>query len=320
MSGTSLGIGFVLVLLAFVGWTGYRAASVGGACLLLAGVGLVLQETVGWMPADREAVLSYQLGVVVVAAAVAIPFGLRRRLDGVGGIVVALVFALAALGASRFADPDPALRVVLGALTAALVLIALHIFAEVRVLRPYAAVGTYLPIRRLCRGVMLTALAGILVNAASLLAPHLWLALGLLFLSFTCFVVASQLATFVVILVRNGAFAKAWARRWSRTRRAANTELVGWGAAGAGALTMLGIPVAVPDVLRPPTPVTVALLVLGAGCVVAGGEMLRRILDRAASHRYGPEPPESPQVASALRGLVESEPVYRLLPGIARRW
>ncbi|GAB3976802.1 hypothetical protein [Plantactinospora veratri] len=152
MSGTSLGIGFVLVLLAFVGWTGYRAASVGGTCLLLAGVGLVLEEAVGWMPADQEAVLTYQLGVVVVAAAVAIPFGLRRRLDGAGGIVVALVFALTSLAASRFADPDSALRIVLGALTAALVLIALHILADLWVLRPYVAVGTYLPIRRLCRG------------------------------------------------------------------------------------------------------------------------------------------------------------------------
>ncbi|MFY1691866.1 hypothetical protein [Plantactinospora sp. WMMB782] len=319
MSGTSLGLTAVLVLLAFVGWTGYRAASLGGTCLGLAGAGLVLQQTVGWMPADRAELLSYQLGAVVVAAAVAIPLGLRHRPGGLGAVVVAVVLAVASFGIAGFAGVEPLARVVLGALAAVLLVIALHVFVDLRVLRPYAATGTYLPTRRLWRAAALTASAGVMVNTASLLAPWLWLALGLLFLSFAGFVVAVQLAAFAVVLVRNGPFARAWARPWSRTRQVATVDLVRWAASAVGALTLLGVPVTLSDVVRAPAPVTVVLLVAGAACVVAGGVTLRSLLDHVAAHRYRTAAPVGPEAASGLRGLMESEPVYRLLPGMTRR-
>ncbi|MBT3152642.1 hypothetical protein HTV45_17475 [Streptomyces sp. CHD11] len=314
MSGTSLGTSLLLTVLAFVAWTGYRVASFGGMCLVLAGGGLVLQEMVGWMPAEHVELLVGQFGVVAVAAVVAIPFGLRRHHDGFSGMVTAVVFAVVSVGILLFTEPAPFLRIVPAASAAVLMLIAVHVLGQLSVL-PRAAAGTYLPVRRMWRWSMLTASAGILVGAAGGMMPQPWLALSLLFLGFAGLAVALQLAAFTFILVRNGAFAQAWAKPWSPTRRAATVDLVVWVAVDVGALVMLGVPL----VVRSPAPVTAALLVAGSACVVTGGVTLRRMLDRAAHHRRHRETPANLPAASALRELMESEPVYRLLPGIARR-
>nr|WTB32609.1 hypothetical protein OG781_26835 [Streptomyces sp. NBC_00830] len=302
------------MLLAFVAWTGFRVALLGGTCLVLAGGGLFFQETAGWMPADQVELLTYRLGIVVVAAVVAIPFGLRHPHDGFSGVVMAIVFAVVSFAILQFVELIPLMRIVLGALTALLILIGVHIFGQLWVL-PCAAAGTYLPIRRMWRWSMLIASAGILVIAVGGMMPQLWLAISLLFLSFAGFMVALQLAGFAVILARKGPFAQAWAKPSSRTRRAVTIDLVVGVVANVGALMLLGVP----QVVGSPAPVTAVLLVAGVACVVGSCVTLRRLLDRAAYHQFRLETPTTPQVASALRGLVESEPVYRLLPGIARR-
>ncbi|MDQ7908742.1 hypothetical protein RB614_29845 [Phytohabitans sp. ZYX-F-186] len=319
MFEASLGVLLVLTLLAFVGWTGYRAALVGGACLVLAGGGLALQEMVRWMPADQAELLTYQFGTVAVAAVVAIPFGMRRFIiHGYASVFTAGVFAAVSFGILLFAELSPFTRVVVEASMTILVLIAADIVGSVWLSRR-AADGTHIPIRRLWRSCMLIALAGILANAVGGTTPWLWLALGSLFLSIVCFATAVQLAIFTVILVRNGPYARAWAVRSSRTRRATTVDLLVCVAAAAGALTLVCVALALPEVVQPPAPVVIALLVGGVACIIAGGQTLVRVLDRAAYHKFHPEAPASPRVASALRGLARSEPVYRLLPGIAER-
>ncbi|MBB5801344.1 hypothetical protein F4560_001112 [Saccharothrix ecbatanensis] len=308
MLWASLGTSVVLMLLAFVGLTGYRVALVGGTCLALASGGLLLQKAVGWMPADQVEPLSYQFGTVVAVAVVAIPFGLRRD---VAGAVTAAMFAVVTFGCRLFADITAVARIGLMALTLLLVLIAVHVVGE-QWMMIKAAGGAFLSVRRVWRSGMVIASVGLLGTAASGLMPEVWLALGLVFLRYAGIMAAIQLAGFAIILVRNGAFARAWVKRWSSTRRRATADLVRWIAASVGALMLLGVSAFV----QPPAPVSIALLVGGVACLTAAGTMLRRILDHAAHHRYIIELPVSPR--SALRGLVASEPVYRLLPGISR--